>query len=197
MGSSLHCELTENIKRKMRAHLLVVFLVIAVFALSVTGQNPQPKKSIKKGSGQRVLGRSSAGAKKTGGNGAKTAGRSVKQKSHKTGRTSGGAKQLKKGKAVSSQSRKGTQKFAKTGTRKSVAKPKGARSGAGPQARACDETCINDAVSYMKMMRGKVATLKKQMALIDRHSGTAEKKGPRKEYSRKYTQGSLKMLEET
>merc|ERR1711892_127848 len=54
------------------------------------------------------------------------------------------------------------------------------RSGIVPQARACDATCIDNAVKYMKMQRGKVATLKKQMSLITRHTSTAEKKSSKK-----------------
>merc|ERR1712106_469282 len=60
--------------------------------------------------------------------------------------------------------------------KKEPASEENQRSGIVPQARACDATCIDNAVKYMKMQRGKVATLKKQMSLITRHTSTAEKK---------------------
>merc|ERR1711892_538526 len=168
------CDLTANTKAAMRVLLHVAFVCLTfVLISSVKGEKRkaqlQSGRSLgNQGKQQFALGKSQrkSSNNKLGKTGARKQKESITKGSRKQGETK------KDGARKGNQSKKG-------GTRKQIGGPvseETQRSGSVPQARACDATCIDNAVKYMKMQRGKVATLNKQMSLITRHTSTADKK---------------------
>merc|ERR1712106_813864 len=163
MGDHSPCDLTANTKAAMRVLLHVAFVCLT-FVLISSVKGEKRKAQLKSG---RSLG--NPGKQQF------ALGKSQRKSSNNKLGKSGARKQkesITKGSRKRKQSKKG-------GPRKQNGGPvseETQRSGSVPQARACDATCIDNAVKYMKMQRGKVATLNKQMSLITRHTSTADKK---------------------